>query len=146
VSGRERVVERFLLADEAYLAALSSDVRELVAECSPAVAQAAILRFDRRLDRHLRLQTHALFPRLRQARALATLCRTGQRLRVLAAQCAEVTTTPDDRRLSLDTLDALELLLGRYFRQERRLLETHTSKRTPALGRSAAAPDATGRT
>jgi hypothetical protein len=131
MSSRENTVPLYLLSDEGYLHELLSEARASMGAELLSAAAVAFARFSERLDRHLRLQSHALFPRSHQREAWTTLCATRRRLQSAVASAAAARV---DGRAFTKSLDRVEALFSHYIRQERRILAPVTFPSTPPHG------------
>lgn len=136
VSGSEHAVALFLLDDCPQLEALLAETRTLLAERLPSAAAASFAQFAERLDRHLRLQAHALFPRPLRQRLWAGLCATSRSLRTAVS---EVEVAYDDHRVFSRTLGRVEMLFRRFIRQEARIVDPIALGRSPRSPRLRAA-------
>lgn len=133
MSGREHTVALFLLDDRAQLEALLAETQTFVDEQLHSAAVAAFAQFAGRLDRHLRLQAHALFPRPRRQSLWATLCATSRSLR---AAVTEAEAACDEPRGFAKALDQVETLFRRCIRQEARILDPIALRQSPSARRA----------
>lgn len=103
------------------------EARLLARERLPGGARALLAQFIRRLDRHMRLEEHVLFPALDERAGSpdvsARLLREHDRLRALAAEAA-ASLDRDDARTFLEYSHELAGRLQRHHQKERRLLDT----------------------
>ena len=129
----DRTVAGYLDAGCPTLDTLLAQSRQLARERLTGGARALLAQFVRRLDRHMRLEEHVLFPRIEDrggsARTTALLCREHDRLRALVAD-AEASLERDDTRAFLTTSHALAARLQRHHRKERRLRDRFRSGAT----------------
>lgn len=120
----DRTVAGYLEAGCPTLDALLAQSRQLARERLIGGARALLAQFAQRLDRHMRLEEHVLFPRLEDrggaARTTAALCREHDRLRALVAE-AEADLERGDTRAFLATTHTLAGRLQRHHRKERPL-------------------------
>lgn len=128
MSGREHSVALFLLEDRSALEALLTETRTFQDERLHSAAVAAFAQFAGQLDRHLRLQEHALFPRPRRQSVWAALCVTSRRLR---AAVAAVEAAYDDEGAFEGALARVETLFRRSVRQESRVLDPIALRQYP---------------
>ncbi|HEX9102202.1 MAG TPA: hemerythrin domain-containing protein [Polyangia bacterium] len=121
-----RVVAGYLEAGCTTLDALLDDARTLARERLPGGARSALRQLERRLDRHLRLEEHIVFPLLEEQggsrRATASLRREHRRLRALVDDAGAVVERRDPQPF-LQTTRALGERLRRHHRRERRILD-----------------------
>jgi len=116
----DRTVAAYLDAGCPTLAGLLAESRLLARERLTGGARAVLAQFTRRLDRHMRLEEHVLFPRRLPARTAATLAREHDRLRALVDD-AEARLARSDTRGFLVTTRALATRLQRHHRKEQLL-------------------------